>query len=37
MILVKLMNDFDIDDGVVWIDGKQENWERDYYIECPNL
>lgn len=37
MILVKLINNFDLNDGVEYIDGMYEHWERDYYIEVKNL
>ena len=36
-ILVRLVNDFDLSDGVHYICGKQDNWERDYYLECKHL
>jgi hypothetical protein len=36
-IIVKLLNDFDLDDGVKFIAGKQESWERDYYLECNGI
>lgn len=36
-IIVRLVNDYDLSDGVRYIAGKQENWERDYYLECKNL
>lgn len=34
---MKLINDSDLEDGVEFIKGLYEHWERDYYIECQNL
>ena len=33
-IVVKSNNDFDLMDGVTFVGGKYDHWERDYYIEC---
>ena len=35
--MVKLKNDEDIDGGIEWINGKQESFGKEYYIECDNL
>jgi hypothetical protein len=32
-ILMHLINDYDMTDGVEWLNGLYEHWERDYYIE----
>jgi len=37
LIIVKLINGFNFDDGVIYIDGKQDSWERDYYLICEGL
>jgi calpain-15 len=37
IILVKLINDFNMDEGVIFISGIQEDWERDYYLICEKL
>lgn len=36
-ILMHLINDYDMTDGVEWLHGLYEHWERDYYIEQKNL
>ena len=36
-ILAKSINDFDIEDGVQYIKGIYDHWERDYYIEDEEL
>ena len=33
-IIVKLKNDEDIDGGIDWINGKQDSFGKEYYIEC---
>ena len=37
LIIAKLNNDFDFSGGLCFISGMHESWERDYYIECPQL
>jgi len=37
IIIVKLKNDEDIDGGIDWINGKQDSFGKEYYIECENL
>lgn len=36
-IMCKLTNGEDLDGGVEWINGKQESFGKEYYIECDNL
>ena len=36
-IIVKLKNENDIDGGIEWINGKQESFGKEYYIECENM
>lgn len=36
-IIVRSKNDKDLLAGVEYIDGKLESFEKNYYIECPNL
>ena len=35
--MIHLVNDFDMSDGVEFMSGLFEHWERDYYIEKENL
>jgi len=37
LIIVKSNNDYDLTDGVSYIGGLYEHWERDYYIERTSL
>lgn len=36
-IMLHLLNDYDMTDGVEWLHGLYEHWERDYYIEIKDL
>ena len=36
-IVIHLNNDYDMSDGIEFIRGKYEHWERDYYIEKEDL
>jgi hypothetical protein len=36
-MIMHLVNDYDTTDGVEWLQGLYEHWERDYYIELNDI
>ena len=35
--MLHLINDYDMSDGVEYLNGLYEHWERDYYIEIEDV